>query len=137
MEKREIKFRAWDKKTMLYRGLFDRNWYSHPTECKTVCGINPSDINTMYVMQYTGLKDKNGKDIYEGDKLKIQLPMGGFWGNVKTEKIGIVRYESDYGGFIVEWEYSKNQHHVLLNCDIAFEGEVIGNIYEAPSTQTK
>ena len=82
------------------------------------------------VCQFTGLKDKNGKKIFEGDKINISLPLGGFWGHVKQDKQGIVKYESDYGGFIVEWEYSRNQHHVKLDCDIAFEGEITGNIYD-------
>jgi hypothetical protein len=69
--------------------------------------------------------DKNGIIIFEGNNLKIQLPLGGFWGNVKQEKIGLVRFEPDYGAFIVEWEYSKNQHHVILDCDIAYESEII------------
>jgi len=81
--------------------------------------------------QYTGLKDQDGIEIYEGDKVKIQLPLGGFWGDVKNEKIGVCRFEEDYGSYIIEWEYSKNQHHTDLNCDISFTSEVIGNIYWA------
>lgn len=90
-------------------------------------------VYTETVGQYTGLLDRNKKKIFEGDILKIQLPMGGFWGDVKQEKIGVVEYESDYGGFIVKWEYSKNQHHENLGCDIAFDGEIIGNIFENKS----
>lgn len=82
------------------------------------------------VGQLSSLKDKKSVKIFDGDILKIQLPMGGFWGNVKTEKIGVVGYEPDYGAYIVRWEYSKNQHHIILNCDIACESEIIGNIYD-------
>jgi hypothetical protein len=35
---------------------------------------------------------------------------------------------------MVIWEYSKNQHHEMLDCDIAFDGEVIG--YEIDGVQT-
>jgi len=80
--------------------------------------------------QWVGLEDKNKKEIYVGDRMKIQLPLGGFWGDIKQEKIGVVEYEPEHGGFIVKWEYSRNQHHIEMDCDIAFEGEVIGNIYE-------
>lgn len=73
-----------------------------------------------------------GKEIYGGDIMRIELPAGGFWGKVTQTKIGKVKYESDNGGFIVVWEYSRNQHHENLTCDIAFTGEVIGNIHENP-----
>lgn len=66
---REIKFRAWDGDSKMY----------YPTVFEFgVCGVNglPSiavPLNgggyctTAYIMQYTGLKDKNGKEIWEGD----------------------------------------------------------------------
>ena len=61
MKMREIKFRAWDGDRMqnvltlgLYEGFVDTNKLH-------------SDIEDFKLMQYTGLKDKNGKEIYEGD----------------------------------------------------------------------
>ena len=69
----EIKFRAWDvrEKRMLYRGLFDRNWYATPkntdTGCNLVRGIHPNDKNELIIMQYIGLEDKNGVWIYQSD----------------------------------------------------------------------
>ena len=127
---REIKFRAWGKKTMLYRGLFDRNWYSHPTECKTVCGINPRDINTMYVMQFTGLQDKNGKDIYEFDIISFGKDF---------EYKYIVEFID--GCFMLVHSELKNDYDkkpivwgnlIKAIDDIIFKSEIIGNIYQNP-----
>ena len=72
-------------------------------------------------MQSLGLKTENNvADIYEGDILKYK------------DKIGIVRYEPDYGGYILEFKWSKDQHHQLLGCDLACRAEKLGNIHENP-----
>ena len=74
---------------------------------------------------FTGLKDENKDDIYEGDKIRIKLA-NDTWGGTFKEKIGMVRYESDHGGYIVEWERenSFNQNYERLTCDIACEAEI-------------
>lgn len=68
---REIKFRGFYKvsKQVVYRGLFDRNWYSEPKGGKCVNAIHPNDKNTMIIQQYTGLKDVIGSCIYEGSNV--------------------------------------------------------------------
>ena len=78
------------------------------------------------IQQYTGLTDSNDKEIYEGDILKIHYDVGG-------DVIGQVLYEADEGGYIFQWERKgPNQHHINLNCDVAFESVIIGNILENP-----
>jgi uncharacterized phage protein (TIGR01671 family) len=78
------------------------------------------------IQQYTGLTDSNDNPIYEGDILKISY---GTMGDV----IGQVLYEADEGGYIFQWERKgPNQHHINLNCDVAFESVIVGNILENP-----
>ena len=80
------------------------------------------------IQQYTGLTDSNDKEIYEGDILMYKS------GSIPTTGvIGQVLYEDDEGGYIFQWERKgPNQHHINLNCDVAFESVIIGNIFETP-----
>ncbi|NTW72885.1 MAG: DNA-packaging protein [Eubacteriaceae bacterium] len=60
---REIKFRAWDKANKCMLCIFDSTTQTD--------WILQNWNETYELMQYTGLKDKNGKDIYEGDVLQL------------------------------------------------------------------
>lgn len=123
---REIKFRAWDnvENKMHYCGeeidmIFEVR--DNRIECTDIRNVSPGgegveSMEHLTYMQYTGLKDKNGTEIYEGDILT---------GFVFKEKwTGNVEYLAPY--FAVLGKYA----HVILE-DME-ECRVIGNIYENP-----
>jgi uncharacterized phage protein (TIGR01671 family) len=118
---REIKFRTWNKKTNTMCLLCPLDGIGH-------CCCGESSLNEDYfknddyvVMQYTGLKDKNGKEIYEGDLLgdpthimfKVEFVMGSFMAR-----------------------NTKNDNDLRLLYYVADSLPVIGNIYENPELLT-
>ena len=115
---REIKFRIWDSILGFYvkvENYFLRNskiYYDN-------CGYYVDQTKTLILEQYTGLKDKNGKKIYEGDKFNI------------NGKIMFVRYIEDHGRYVLTTGNGYDTRNcVNLDCDIIHKKEIIGNIHE-------
>jgi len=119
---REIKFRAWDKRRNRMRFgndnllislggyLFWDVGYKEPEM------MSKEETNEYILMQYTGLKDKNGKEIYEGDIVQPFYTVAGY-GRKQEVRWGIGVWEP----------FDEN-----CDSDHSSRYEVIGNIYENP-----
>lgn len=107
---REIKFRAWLKEKHKMINVNDIN-------------LKEKDVNEGFfsfyeieLMQYTGIKDKNGKEIYEGDIVFIE---NGFYYKIVFENAS---FKAKYG----QYPLTINLNEIAPYC------EVVGNIYENP-----
>jgi uncharacterized phage protein (TIGR01671 family) len=119
---RELKFKVWDKleKRMILPDQGYQGHYVLSLKGEFHNLQNGSGGKEYIVQQYTGLKDKNGKEIYEGDIFK-----GGDY------KWDAVRFEG--GQFEVNLMGARVFTLQELCCDIDYElPEVIGNIFETP-----
>ena len=122
---REIKFKTFDKYGVMRHWEFDKN------------GKDLVFSMAMYegdkLMQYTGLKDKNGKEIYEGDVLEYDGE------KVECEKCGNKQlYYSSHKLYEIKWNEElcefdcENDENSMSSCIWQTEMEIIGNIYENP-----
>lgn len=111
---KEIKVRCWDGEKMIYPEYL--NLYkqtAHWTE-------NSIPAQSNIFMLYTGLKDKNGEEIYEGDLLRLHKP----W---YSGGICPIEYREPLASFVIAMPGA-----VQLNWEHQKYYEVVGNIYQNP-----
>lgn len=144
---REPKYRGFSKETKSWH--YGHGWFKTDLteEYKQEKGIedsailytegSPIECELKSMGQYTGLKDKNGREIYEGDLVRKQFEdgkIGDFFA------VGQVVFGQWYAGFIVQYKYDIYNKLERLSESMDKDGwivanrdmEVIGNIYEEP-----
>lgn len=137
----EIKFRAWDKKK---NEFFKPTYKAHEGNLEYLQLTMDGRVNRVVldewgdlevedeslfenryeITQYTGLKDVNGKEIYEGDIVK-QIPKEGYEHIIAKGDLGIIK--SSFGSCTIINAKDGRTHFFFYT-----EQEVLGNIHQHP-----
>ena len=147
---REIKFRAWDGEEMVFS--------QHPKPTKSIrikfgeislveryfneaSGKDAEMKISSEIMQYTGLKDKNGKEVWEGDILRFSDKWG-WYGREYGLKMAFAN-EAERAALLEKYEAEPYEERVVVipdsyewmlgNNEVQTYWEVIGNIHENPN----
>ena len=130
---RKIKFRAWDSKNKYMLDSAYGDWisfdgvaYTQASYTHNTPNIEIEGAKDYTLMQYTGLKDKNGKEIYEGD-ICISTEEDSYC--VETIRNGEILWNNEKAYFKIEYFDDSFRNMSLLH---QIELEIIGNIHENP-----
>lgn len=145
---REIKFRAWDKE--FNRMIFQHDMNGTLENKEYLFSLSKDNVELLYydkdysayvkhqaeIMQYTGVKDKNGKEIYERDVVKVCNPFSDdvlLIGEVKNgefEDSNCDEYSCTRYGYYVDVKWKEYQSNAGYPIQDGSKIEVVENIYE-------
>ncbi len=139
---REIKFRAWLEGHMYEVAKLDFWGDPDQASCDLAGAGGNGEWEELFdiylceaeLMQYTGLKDKNGKEIYEGDIVAFEDSDGGYEYPDLAVNAGIVEYGEL--GFYFTNRVAVEMDDFYIKDGRCDDIEVIGNIYENPEMLT-
>lgn len=131
---REYKFRAWNKNTKKMYKIgqitLEKGSWNYEPDNREYIGMSIPYQPSFILMQYTGLKDKNGQEIYEGDILLAPEWFG------KLKCVCIYQQENTVNpiqGFgLYSYDTYFQKYNTLVESDEWDEFEVKGNIYDNP-----
>ena len=136
---REIKFRVYVESVLPEEsGVYEPEFisgFSHTLGIDKVYTKDfkfKSDTCKFTLLQYTGLKDKNGVEIYESDLVAIDMWQGNEHGYIAED--GVIKWHQEsaaFKWFSLEEDISDGNNYWLSQADKK-QREVIGNIYENP-----
>lgn len=118
---REIKFRAWDRARQIMADVTYINFEANIVGYAYRDGSTVISSEQVELMQYTGLHDKNGREIYEGDILDI-----GLLDQDGKPVVAPVSYEAYLAGYVLD-----NRGYGIWQ-RLGGDCEVVGNIFENP-----
>ena len=134
---REIKFRAWNLETRTMYAVEDINFRGSKTVILQHHRKQRIPLYSICLMQYTGAKDKNGVEIYEGDIIHWDPvhPIESYTPTyAKTKPLNdyIIQWNDARCEFWAEPRELGHAYSNISQADLSMNWKVIGNIYESP-----
>ena len=128
---RLLKFRAWDGTRLHYWGFIDDGFHGPSS-------TPPHNPMTMVQMQFTGLLDRNSKEIYEGDVVRLTIeptPHNRQFFDItkNVKKTALIRWDSENACSDTQFEPKATMHPIYEHLRLAdADVEILGNLYEHP-----
>lgn len=141
---REIKLRVWDKEQNIFLETDDENVYWNCTNGILTAHFEDknSDWRELEIIQFTGLKDKKGNDVFDGDLLRE--PAKSQWDEINYSCFEVFFHDNDCCSYHIGWQIDRMHNHGAIaggyipsfKPSVVSKMIIIGNIYENTELKT-